>query len=401
MPLSSPMPTLILKPQADRRLKLGHLWIFSNEVDVERSPLKTFAMGQQALVTSNAGKPLGIALMNPAGLICGRLVSRDAQYPLNKSLLVHRIKQSLALREMTFSEPFYRLIFGDADLLPGLVVDRFGDYLVVQIAGAGMELVKTEIVEALVQTLKPKGILLSNDHSARVLEELPEYVEVAYGEVPDMVELRENNTRFMAPVAGGQKTGWFYDHRVNRAQLQQYVQGKRVLDVFSYIGGWGVQAAQAGAAQVVCVDASEAALAGVAQNAQLNGLADRVTTIHGKAIEVMKQLIAGDERFDVVVLDPPAFIKRRKDQKAGEAAYRHINELGMRLLGRDGLLVSASCSMHLQKNTLLDIVRAAGRHLDRHVQIIGQGGQGPDHPVHPAIPETDYLKAVFARVYLA
>lgn len=398
--MSEPMPTLILKSQADRRLKLGHLWIFSNEVDVERSPLKNFAMGQQALVTTNTGKPLGIALMNPNGLICGRLVSRDEKYPLNKSLLVHRINQSLALRELTFNEPYYRLIFGDSDLLPGLVVDRFGDYLVVQIAGAGMEAVKDEIVEALVQTLKPKGILLSNDHSARELEGLPEYVAVAYGEVPDSVELIENNTRFMAPIAGGQKTGWFYDHRVNRAQLQQYVKGKRVLDVFSYIGGWGVQAAQAGASEVICVDASESALAGVKQNAALNGVTDRVKTLHGKAIDVMKQLIANDERFDVVVLDPPAFIKRRKDQKAGEAAYRHINELGMRLLGRDGLLVSASCSMHLQKNALLEIVRAAGRHLDRHVQIIGQGGQGPDHPVHPAIPETDYLKAVFARVYL-
>ena len=242
--------------------------------------------------------------------------------------------------------------------------------------------------------------MLSNDHSARALEALPEYVEVAYGDVPEQVELIENGTRFLAPVRGGQKTGWFYDHRVNRAQLQAYVKGKRVLDVFSYIGGWGVQAAQAGAREVVCVDASEAALDGVERNAVLNGVSERVSTIQGKAIEVMKHLIAQDEHFDVVVLDPPAFIKRRKDQKSGEAAYRHVNELGMRLLGRDGLLVSASCSMHLQRDTLLDIVRGAGRHLDRHVQIIGQGGQGPDHPVHPAIPETDYLKAVFARIYL-
>lgn len=395
------LPVLVLKSQADRRLKLGHLWIYSNEVDVEKSPLKNFAMGQQALVTAQNGKPLGIALMNPNGLICGRVINRDENHPLNKSLLVHRIKQSLALRELAFSEPYYRLIYGDADLLPGLVVDRFGDYLVVQIAGAGMELVKADIVDALVQVIKPKGILMSNEHSARVLENLPEYTEVAYGSVPESVELIENGTRFLAPIQGGQKTGWFYDHRVNRAQLQQYVKGKRVLDVFSYIGGWGVEAAVAGAAEVICVDASESALTGVAQNATLNGVQARVKTLHGKAIDVLKQLIVADERFDVVVLDPPAFIKRRKDQKAGEAAYRHINELGMRLLGRDGLLVSASCSMHLGKDTLLEIVRASGRHLDRHVQIIGQGGQGPDHPIHPAIPETEYLKAVFARVYLA
>ncbi|MFT5519674.1 MAG: 23S rRNA (cytosine1962-C5)-methyltransferase [Enterobacterales bacterium] len=395
------LPHLVLKSKSDRRLKLGHLWVFSNEVDTVKSPLKTFTLGEQAVVTTHNGKPLGVAFMNPNGLICGRMVSRDEACSLNKSLLVHRCKQSLALRELAFNEPYYRLIYGDSDLLPGLVVDRFGDYLVVQIAGAGMELLKDDIVEALVQITKPKGILMSNEHSARALEGLPEYTEVAYGEVPEFVELIENGTRFMAPVRGGQKTGWFYDHRVNRAQLQQYVNGKRVLDVFSYIGGWGVQAAVAGASEVTCVDASEQALEGVSKNAALNNVSDRVNTLHGKAIDVLKRLIAEDVRFDVIVLDPPAFIKRRKDQKAGEAAYRHINELAMRLLGRDGLLVSGSCSMQLTNATLIEIVRAAGRHLDRQVQIIGQGGQGADHPVHPAIPETEYLKAVFARVYLA
>lgn len=394
------LPNLILKSQADRRLKMGHLWIYSNEVDTDQSPLKNFTMGQQVLVCSQSGKPLAIALVNPNGLICARVINRDVEHPLNKSLLVHRIKQALALREMVFTQACYRLVFGDSDLLPGLVVDRFGDYLVVQIASAGMELVKDEIIEALVQVIKPKGILLSNDHSARALENLPEYTEVVYGEVPEYVELIENDTKFLAPVHGGQKTGWFYDHRINRAQMQQYVKGKRVLDVFSYIGGWGIQAAKAGATEVVCVDASESALDGVARNAEINNL-DNVSGIHGKAIDVLKHLIAENEQFDVVVLDPPAFIKRKKDQKSGEAAYRHINELAMRLLGRDGILVSASCSMHLAKDTLLEIVRASGRHLDRHVQILGQGGQGPDHPVHPAIPETDYLKAVFARVYLA
>ncbi|MGB5326358.1 MAG: class I SAM-dependent rRNA methyltransferase [Pseudomonadales bacterium] len=395
------MPQLVLKSQCDRRLKLGHLWVYSNEVDIGRSPLKAFTPGQQALVATHGGKPLGIAFMNPNGLICARMISSDAAHPPNKKFLARRFRQSLALRERCFATPYYRLVYGDSDLLPGLVVDRFGDYLVVQIASAGMELLKNEIVAALVEVINPKGIFISNEHSARALEDLPEYSEVAYGEVPETIELIENGTRFMAPVHGGQKTGWFYDHRVNRAQLQHYVKGKRVLDVFSYIGGWGVQAAVAGASEVVCVDTSQQALDGVANNAALNDAGERVNTIHGKAIDVLKQLVADNERFDVVVLDPPAFIKRRKDQKAGEAAYRHINELAMRLLGRDGLLVSGSCSMHLSNDALVQIVRAAGRHLDRHVQIIAQGGQGPDHPVHPAIPETQYLKAVFARIYLA
>lgn len=394
------LPVLVLKSQADRRLKRGHLWIYSNEVDVEKTPLKPFEAGQQVLVNNHRGKCLGVAILNPNTLICGRLVSRDAKYVLNKSLLVHRLKQALALREMNFAEPFYRLVFGDADLLPGLVVDRFGDYLVVQISTAGMEAVKDDIIAALDQCLSPTAILFRNDHSSRSLEGLPEYVDTALGDIPEAVELVENGTRFLAPVASGQKTGWFYDHRVNRAQLQQNVAGKRVLDVFSYVGGWGVQAAKAGASDVVCVDASEQALAWVAENAELNGVTDRVQIFHGKAIQALKQLQESGEKFDVVVLDPPAFIKRRKDQKSGESAYRHINELGMRLLGRDGLLVSASCSMHLGKDTLTDILRGAGRHFERHVQLIAQGGQGPDHPVHPAIPETDYLKAFFARVYI-
>lgn len=393
------LPKLILKSQADRRLKRGHLWIFSNEVDVEKSPLKTFAAGDQVLVCNQQGKELAIATMNPGSLICGRIVNRDISHPLDKSLLVHRIKQALGLREACFSEPFYRLIYGDSDLLPGLVVDRFGDYLVVQMATAGMEKQKDAIVEALQKCLKPEAILLRNDHSARSLEGLENYVE-AIGDVPEAVELVENGVRFLAPIAEGQKTGWFYDHRENRAMLQRLAPGKRVLDVFSYVGGWGVQAAAAGASEVVCVDASEQALEWVGENAHLNGVDERMNGLHGKAIQVLKGLIEQGEQFDIVVLDPPAFIKRKKDQKSGEAAYRHINELGIRLLARDGILVSASCSMHLEKTALVEIVRGAARHLDRHAQIIYQGGQGADHPVHPAIPETDYLKAVFARVYL-
>lgn len=182
--------------------------------------------------------------------------------------------------------------------------------------------------------------------------------------------------------------------------MQSLAKDKRILDVFSYIGGWGIEAATAGAKQVTCVDTSATALERVTENARRNNVADKVNTLHGKAIDVLKNLINDNQQFDIVVLDPPAFIKKRKDQKAGEAAYRHINELAIRLLGKDGLLVSASCSMHLTRETLQDIVRGATRHLDRHAQVIGFGGQGPDHPIHPAITETNYLKALFARVYL-
>ena len=389
---------LRLKDRADRRLKAGHLWIYSNEIDTKATPLKGFATGELVVIENAAGKAIGTGYVNPNTLICARLVSRDAKYMLDKSLLVHRIKVALSLRERLFDKPCYRLIFGDSDSLPGLVVDRFGDVLVVQISTAGMEGVKDQVVEALVQVLKPTGILLKNDGSSRKLENLPEYIEVAYGEVPDEVELEENGVRFLAPVMKGQKTGWFYDHRLNRDRLRHYVKGKRVLDVFSYVGGWGVQCAAFGAEEVICVDASEKAVDLVHRNAELNGLQDKVGTMQGDAFEALKQLKAEGEQFDVIIVDPPAFIKRRKDVKAGELAYRRINEMAMRLLSKDGILVACSCSMHLQRDSMLDALRAGSRHIERNLQIIEQGHQGPDHPILPAIPETEYIKAMTARV---
>ncbi len=390
------LPILVLNPNAERRLRAGHVWIYSNEVDTKKSPLKNFGNGQQVLVHAANGKPLGIAYINPHTLICARLISRD--HPLDKSLLVHRINIALSLRERVFVEPYYRLIYGDSDALPGLVVDRFGDYLVVQINTAGMERVRDDIVTALSQVLKPHGILLKNDSRVRQSEGLTEYVEVAYGEVPEHVELIENGCRFLAPVHAGQKTGWFYDHRLARARLAPYVKGRRTLDVFSYIGGWGMQAAINGASEVTFVDSSAIALEAVQRNAELNNVSAIVKTIEGSAFDVLKDLHEKGEKFDTIILDPPAFIPRRKDIKAGAEAYRRVNELAMRLLNRDGFLISGSCSLHLTAAELVDILRAASRHLDRQLQVLEQHTQGADHPVHPAIPETQYLKSVFCRV---
>jgi 23S rRNA (cytosine1962-C5)-methyltransferase len=393
-----PYPVLTLKSNEDRRLRAGHLWIYSNEIDVQASPLKNFTAGQQVVVENARGKVMGLAYVNPHSLICARLFSRDINHPLDKSLFVHRLNIALSLRESMTDEPYYRLVYGDSDFLPGLVVDRFGDILVVQIATVGMECVKDSLVEALCKVLKPTGILLKNDSRIRSAEELPEYVEVVFGEVPEWVAMKENGVHFSVPVFAGQKTGWFYDHRASRARLASYVKGKRVLDVFSYIGGWGVQAAVFGAQSVSCIDSSEFALDAVEANAELNNVREKVATIHGSAFDVMKVLIEEGEHFDVVIVDPPAFIPRRKDIKSGEQAYRRINELAIRLLSKSGVLVSASCSMHLGRDRLTDILRASARHLDRDLQILEQGGQTFDHPVHPAIVETEYLKSVFVRV---
>ncbi|MFJ5299901.1 class I SAM-dependent rRNA methyltransferase [Pseudomonas sp. NPDC088368] len=392
------LPSLRLKPNADRRLRAGHLWIYSNEIDVAATPLNGFAPGAQAILEAAGGKPLGIVAMSPNNLICARLLSRDIKLPLDKSLLVHRLKVCLSLRERLFDKPFYRLVYGDSDLLPGLVVDRFGDILVVQLASATMEQHKDDVLAALIQVIKPSGILLKNDSAARDAEGLNRYVETAFGLVPEWVALEENGVKFEAPVMEGQKTGWFYDHRMNRARLAPYVKGKRVLDLFSYIGGWGVQAGAFGASEVFCVDASGFALDGVERNAGLNGFAEKVTCIEGDVFEALKELKAAEERFDVIVADPPAFIKRKKDLKNGEGAYRRLNEQAMRLLSKDGILVSASCSMHLPEDDLQNILLTSARHLDRNIQLLERGGQGPDHPVHPAIPETRYIKSITCRL---
>jgi len=389
---------LYLKKNEERRLRNGHLWVYSNEVDTARSPLHDFEAGQPVQIIANDGKPIGNGYVNPHSLICARLVSRSTKYVLDKSLLVHRINIALSLRERLFDKPFYRLVYGESDGLPGLVVDRFGEVLVVQLNTAGMERVKQEVVEALDKVLKPRAILWRNDSSARAMDGLASYVEPALGEVPEVVEIEENGTRFEVPLLAGQKTGWFYDHRMNRARVQQLAHGMRVLDVFSYIGGWGIEAAVSGAREVVCIDSSAKALDQVERNAALNGVSERVQGIEGDAFEALKALRAEREQFDMVIVDPPAFIKRKKDVKKGVEAYRRLNQAAMQLLGKDGILVSASCSYHLQRDTLRDVLQQSARHLDRSLQILEQGHQGPDHPVHPAIPETDYIKCYINRV---
>ncbi|MCI0510891.1 SAM-dependent methyltransferase [Chromohalobacter marismortui] len=390
---------LRLKKNADRRLKAGHLWLYSNEIDIAATPLKDFEPGAQAVIEAANGKPMGIAYVNPHSLICARIVSRDVDVRLDRSLLVHRFKQALSLRARLFAKPFYRLVHGEGDLLPGLIVDRFDDVLVVQLNTVGMDRMRDEIIAALEKVLAPRAIVFKNDSSGRRREQLGDEVEVAYGELPDQVLLEENGVRFVVPVLDGQKTGWFFDHRANRSWLNGLVAGKRVLDVFSYVGGWGVQAAAHGASEVLCVDSSAQALERVAENAALNGLAEQVAVGEGEAFEALAALKAEGEQFDVIVLDPPAFIKRRKDIPNGERAYSRLNREAIRLLGRDGMLLSASCSMHLAPERLMECVRGAVRHQDRHGQVIYQGHQGADHPVHPAIPETAYLKALGVRIF--
>ena len=392
------LPELRLKKNEDRRLRAGHQWIYSNEVDTKQTPLKEFAVGQWCHVTNSRGRVLGTAYINPNTLICARLVSRFEKQTLTIDVLIKKIEEALRLRDMLFTVPCYRLIFGESDALPGLVVDRYHDVLVVQITTAGMNNIQDDIIEALSSAVKPKTILLRNDSSSRKLEGLDLYSKTVLGELPELVELEENNTRFVTSLEQGQKTGWFYDHRLNRQRTQQYVKDKRVLDVFSYVGGWGVEALQAGAKDVTCVDASGFALDLAKKSAALNNRESDFHTIEGDAFEALKSLAEDKEKYDVVILDPPAFVKRRKDLKEGSLAYRRINKLAMNLIKNEGVLVSASCSYHLGNEQLLNEIRQASYLSNVDCQVLEQGHQGPDHPIHPAMKETDYLKSFICHI---
>jgi 23S rRNA (cytosine1962-C5)-methyltransferase len=259
-----------------------------------------------------------------------------------------------------------------------------------------MEAMKPEILAAIDKVIGPSTVIWKNDSGARELEGLPSYVETAAGQPVERTWVVENDVRFEVPIGTGQKTGWFYDQASNRRAALKYVRGARVLDVFSYLGAWGLAAAKAGASEVVCVDSSASALEILNRTAVDNGLA--VRAVRDDAFDALAALREAGEKFDVVIVDPPAFIKRRKDIPKGQAAYRKLNQLAMQLLPRDGILVSCSCSHHLAQDDLIAAVQQAARHLGRFAQVVEVGGHAPDHPIHPAIPETRYLKALFCRV---
>jgi 23S rRNA (cytosine1962-C5)-methyltransferase len=319
---------------------------------------------------------------------------------LNSDFLIKGIHSALDLRTHLYSKPYYRLIFGESDGLPGLVVDRFNDTLSVQINTAGMDARTNDIITAL-QSVIPEitSILLRNDSPIRLQEGLEIKVEPGFGHPPEKVFIEENDTYFHAPLWQGQKTGWFYDHRLNRTRLQSYVPGKRVLDVFSYLGGWGIQAAHYGAKEVTCIDSSALSSHWIKTNAELNHVSDKIRMMEEDAFDALKKLAANKEQFDVIILDPPAFIKKQKDKKEGLIAYQRINEAALKLLPIDGILISCSCSMHMEYNDLLNAIRKAALRHPYHLQVIERGHQGPDHPVHLSIPETDYLKMIIARLF--
>ena len=410
MSTTSPnLPELRLRRGEERRLRAGHLWVFSNEVDTSATPLTAFEPGQQARVVTDRGQPLGIAYVNPATLIAARLLTRDAETPVGRAWVLTRLRAALALRESLYPNPYYRLVFGESDGLSGLVIDRYGDVLVGQIGTAGMERLRPIIEGALAKVIAPRVLLWKNDSGARSIENLPSEIVCVQGDRPTELEVLETlpdgrELRFAIPFESAQKTGWFYDQTFNRSVLGRFLPpGKRVLDVCSYAGGWATTAAALGARAITCIDSSASALARAGAHVQAavagQGAAPVVPTLlRDDAFDALAALAAAGERFDAVIVDPPAFIKRRKEFPQGQAAYRKLNQLALRVLEPEGLLVSCSCSFHMPGEELRGAIQSAARHVDRFVQVLHQGGQSPDHPVHPAIPETRYLKAFFCRV---
>ncbi len=389
------LPVLRLKRNEDRRLHAGHLWIFSNEVDTSQTPLPKFQAGELVRVLAHNDRALGLAYVNPHSLIAARLLE-TWRIP-DTAWLAARIRAAMTLRDRLYAQPYYRLVYGESDGLPGLVIDRYGSTCVAQIGTAGMEALKPRIQEALGQVLRCDALLFKNDSAAREMEGLPSYVEAAKGSFDAPVAVIEDGLEFQASLTAGQKTGWFFDQADNRRALSRYVApGGRVLDVFSYVGAWGVRAAHLGAREVTCVDSSAAALDLAAANAQRNGV--KLLTRKGDAFDVLEEFARQGARFEVVIVDPPAFAKRKKDVPKALAAYKRLNQLAIQATAPDGILVSCSCSFHVGAEELQDAIAKAARAAGKHVQILEMGSQAPDHPVHPAIAETRYLKAYFCRI---
>jgi len=385
---------ITLKKNSDRRIKKGHLWVFSNEI--ADPPVATLVPGEIHELGDASGKFLGMVYANPASLIAARLLSRK-RTAIDKEFIRNRIEEAFQRRQRLYPDRnTYRLIFGESDLLPGLVIDRYGDYLAIQTLTAGMELLQPLVIEALVELLEPRGIHLRNDSPTRGLEGLPVEKKTIYGHVPETVQIPSGTLRFLVDVPNGQKTGFFLDQEANRDIMARFVwSGARVLDLFCYSGAWGLHALAAGAARTVGVDSSRAALKLAQENPVLNGMGDRFEAVRGNSLDFLKKL---RQPWDVIVLDPPAFIKSRAQIKEGRGGYIDLNRRALSKLQPEGILVTCSCSHHINQSDFEEILMTAAVQSGRRVSVLDVRSQGPDHPVLLSMPETRYLKVVVCRV---
>ena len=387
--MSAPVKRIVLRKNQDRRVRGGHPWVFSNEVAaIEGAP----GPGDLVEVADVRGAFLGRAYYNPQSLICARLLSRGRD-AVDVDLFVRRIERALRLREAALpGERVLRAVYGESDFLPGLVVDRYGDHLAVQVLTLGMERYQDLVREALERVLAPRGVVRVADSPLRALEGLPLERGVWWGEVPERIEVELEGFRLEADLLHGQKTGLFLDQRLNRRVAEARSRDRRVLDLFCYQGEWALHAARGGAASVLAVDSSEPALAAAARNLERNGLTDRVGLRRGEAFDVLRGLERAGERFGLVILDPPALVKSRKHLAAGARAYRELNRAAMAVLEEEGVLITCSCSHHLDDALFHQVLLESARAAHRPFRVLEWRGESPDHPQLLAVPETHYLK---------
>jgi 23S rRNA (cytosine1962-C5)-methyltransferase len=374
-----------------RRFRSGHPWAYSNEIEMTPEA-KALPPGSLVTLMDAGDEKLGVATFNPHSLIAARVLSRRWDDTVDAAFFASRLRFAAAMRDTLFPTPHYRLVHSEADGLPGLVIDRYGDVVALQVNSAGMERLTPLLVEALTDVLAPRAVVLKNDSPVRTLEGLPLEHRVAAGSIDGPVELVENGTRFLADLTGGQKTGWFFDQRDNRAFMAALAHGRRMLDVYTYAGGFAVQAALGGATEIVAIDRSEQSLELAAAAAALNGVG--LSCVRAEAFAEMARLAAAGERFGVVVVDPPAFVKSKKDLQSGAKGYRKMVRLAAPLVEPGGFLLAASCSHHMPLDLFTDEIAHGLGQADRSGRILRRAGAGPDHPLHPWLPESEYLKAV-------
>jgi len=388
-------PLIRLSPGADRRIKSGHPWVFSNEVAMTPA-LRALPPGSVVKLEGDDGVRHGAWHFNPHSLIAARRLDADPTAACDEAWFAARIGACLALRDRLFDTPYYRLVHAEADGLPGLIIDRYGDALALQANTAGMDAATPLILGALQRLIAPRLVLARNDSAVRKLEGLEEAVAPLLGEGMAFVE--ESGLRFPVDLLGGQKTGWFFDQRANRAMVARLCAGRSVLDAFCHTGGFGLAAAAAGAAAVTLLDRSEHALGLAMQAATLAGFADRVTPLKAEALEHLEKMGASGRLFDVVVADPPAFAKTRKDQPVALRGYAKLARLAAGLVAPDGVLFIASCSHHVAVAEFAEAVAWGVHKAKRDARILATVGAGADHPVHPALPESAYLKGILLHL---
>jgi len=379
------------------RVLLGHPWVYRSEVqDVHGH----YRPGDVVEVVDHRGRFVGRGYINPASQIMVRLLTRHQQEPIDREFFRRRIRAALDYRRRVVRDTdACRLIYAEADFLPALIVDKFGDYLCVQTLALGIDVHKATLVELLDEMLSPAGIYERNDVSVRELEGLPLKTGFLKGSFDPLVEIKENGLTFLVDLAGGQKTGYFLDQRENRLALRGLAEGARVLDCFCHTGTFSVYAAFFGATSVLGIDISAEALETARRNAARNGLEKICTFREGNAFDELRAMDRAGERFDLIILDPPAFTKSKETVEGAVRGYKEINLRAMKLLPPGGFLVTCSCSYHMQEELFLEVLMDAARDTGRQLRLVELRRQAKDHPVLPASPETHYLKCAVLQVW--